>query len=571
MHVKGRCVEYSALVLGVFFLVSSAHGQVPPPPLDRPADRPLPLPKDEPDQPAPKLELPPLETEPAAAAPDGVRDLTRARIHAREFRFVGNTAFSSTQLAAITAPFLEREIDSDDLEAIRVALTRHYIEHGYINSGAILPDQTIADGVITYQLIEGRLTAVEVIGLHRLRADYVRDRVALDANQPLNVYTIRDRLFLLQQDPRILRLDGVLLPGVRPGEASLRVNVDESAGGEAYFTLNNHRPPSVGAERGEIALLDYNFLGLGDSLTLRAGQTDGSNDLDLGYAVLLDSRDTTLNLRYTRSDSRVIEAPFDQLNAQSKSHTAGIGVWHFLRKQPQLELSLGLSFEQRKSEGFLLGEPFAFSQGTPADGQVRLSVLRFAQSWLRHDNERVIVARSTLSDGIAVANATIDHNAEPDGRFLAWLGQLQWVERLSGHKDEVLVRTDVQLSKEPLPALEQLAVGGANSVRGYRENEQVRDSGVFASLEIRHEVWADPSRGRRVQLAAFYDHARSWNRDRPTPGPGTLSSVGLGVRGTAPSWLEFELYYGKRLERVDTSGANLQDKGIHLQVRARIW
>jgi hemolysin activation/secretion protein len=575
-QVEGMTVELhrggiAALVLGISCLCGAAHAQVSGAPLDRPSERPLPLPKDEPERPSPTIEFPPLNLPPLEMQPDETRSLPRLRVRVRDFQFVGNTAFSAAELASITAPYREREIGSDDLETIRIALTGHYIERGYINSGAVLPDQKVSTGVITYQIVEGRLTGIEVNGMRRLRASYVRDRVALASGQPLNVYAIRDRLFLLQQDPRIQRLDAVLLPGTRPGEATLRVEVTEAPSGEAYFTVNNHRPPSVGAGRGEIALLDYNMLGFGDSLALRAGLTEGSSDVDLSYAVLLNARDTTLNFRYAQSSSNVVEAPFDQLNVESRAQTAGIGISHFLRKGPQEEVGLGLTFEQRESQSFLLGEPFAFSQGTPPDGRVRLSILRFSQSWLKHDSERVIVARSTFSDGIDIFNATINRTSEPDGRFLSWLGQLQWVERLLARRDELVVRVDAQLSKDPLPSLEQLSVGGANSVRGYRENQQVRDSGLFTSIEYRLTVWSDPGRGHRVQLAGFYDRGQSWNRERTTPDPQTLASVGVGVRTLYYPWLEFELYYGKHLTKIEQPGANLQDKGIHFQIRARVW
>jgi hemolysin activation/secretion protein len=55
-------------------------------------------------------------------------------------------------------------LTTEDLEALRLALTHLYVEHGYITSGAIIPDQTVTDGVITLDLIEGRLHDIEVAG-----------------------------------------------------------------------------------------------------------------------------------------------------------------------------------------------------------------------------------------------------------------------------------------------------------------------------------------------------------------------------------------------------------------------
>jgi hemolysin activation/secretion protein len=60
------------------------------------------------------------------------------------------------------------------LEALRLDLTRLYIDHGYIISGAIIPDQTVTDGVITLHRIEGRLHDIEVAGQRWFRSGYFR-------------------------------------------------------------------------------------------------------------------------------------------------------------------------------------------------------------------------------------------------------------------------------------------------------------------------------------------------------------------------------------------------------------
>ena len=535
-------------------------------PQDRPSERPLPLPGVGLEEAPPLLELPPLDPD-LGETPA----LPALRIRVDDFRFIGHTAFTDAELGSVTAAYRGRDLGSDDLEAIRVALTRYYIERGFINSGAILPDQDVTTGIITFQIIEGRLSRIEVRGHRRLPESYIRKRVALVAGPPANVYAIRDRLFLLQQDPRIQRLDAALLPGARPGEATLRIDLDEAPTRRLYLSINNHRPPSVGATRAEIEFTDYNLLGYGDTLGLRGGATDGSDDLDFSYALPLDARDTTLQFRYARGNSVVVEPPFEQIDITSRSQTVGLGLWHFPYKSPRDEFGLGLTLEQRQSRSFLLGEPFAFSPGTPADGRVRVSAVRFAQSWLTNNPARVLAARSTFSVGVDALDATLNPAGQPDARFLVWLGQFQWVERLFVRRDELVTRIDTQIANDPLLSLEQFSVGGARSVRGYRENYLVRDNGLFASLEYRFTLWSNTNHGHRVQLASFFDWGRSWNREQASPEPKVLASVGVGVRATYHPRVDFELYYGSRLKKVEKRDEDWQDKGIHFQLRARLW
>lgn len=554
------------LVLSAFCLLclSVAQAQTSGVPLDRPGERRLSLPEHDPG-PAPEIDLPPPQLSPSEA-----HKPSRLRVRVTAFRFVGNTVFSEPDLAKIVAPYLGHEIDSEDLEAIRIALTRLYIDRGYINSGAIVPDQNIVDGTITLQLVEGYLSRIEVVGNARLSQSYIEDRILLGAGPPLNLYAIRDRLFVLQQDPRIRRIDAALTPGLRPGEAALRIEVEEESSRRLHLNVNNHRSPSVGATIAELEFTDVNLIGIGDTLGVRYGLTRGLDNIDASYAVPLTARDTSVLLRYTRSDAEVIEAPFDVLDVQSKSDSIGVGILHPYHKTPGAEHTVGVLLERRRSQTFLLDVPFAFEPGADPEGRSRVTALRLQQSWLTHQPARVVAARSTVSVGVDAFGASIN-GGEPDARFAAWLGQFQWVERLLQRREEFVVRADVQLANDALLSLEQFPVGGAFSVRGYREAQLVRDNGAVASLEYRWPLPWNPSGPHRLQFAVFGDIGRSWNSDRPTPSPETLSSVGAGLRGGYAEWLEYQLYIGKVLRDVQSPNGDLQDRGVHFQLRGRLW
>jgi hemolysin activation/secretion protein len=173
--------------------------------------------------------------------------------------------------------------------------------------------------------------------------------------------------------------------------------------------------------------------------------------------------------------------------------------------------------------------------------------------------------------GIDALGATINRSNLPDGQFFTWLGQFQWARRLTTRDLELLFRLDVQLTADPLLPLEQVAVGGRYSVRGYRENQLVRDNALIASLEsriplVRNRRWAD-----YLQVVPFIDVGRGWNQQADTTDLTLLAGIGLGLRwaatfGTAvPLRPQFEIFWGYQLKAVRTTGGNLQDKGVHLQ------
>jgi hemolysin activation/secretion protein len=174
--------------------------------------------------------------------------------------------------------------------------------------------------------------------------------------------------------------------------------------------------------------------------------------------------------------------------------------------------------------------------------------------------------------GIDTLGATINRGDLPDGQFFAWLGQFQWARRLTTWDLETLIRVDAQLAADPLLPLEQIGVGERYSVRGYRENQLVRDNALIASMEARIPLvgrrrWAD-----YLQLVPFVDAGTSWNRQLPTPDPTTLASLGLGLRWAAtlgtvvPIRPYVEVFWGQKLINVETEGGDLQDRGVHFQV-----
>ena len=168
----------------VFFLipcVSSYAQGILGDPTGRSGEEPQPLPKE-------LTPLPPPIQIPAPKPPEEkVIPFHIPRVFVREVKITGNTVFSDETLKEVTAPYENRELTDTDLESLRLALTIFYVNKGYINSGAVIPDQTIIDGMITIHIIEGKLTNIEVEGNKWFRDRYIRSRIRLGAGPPLNI------------------------------------------------------------------------------------------------------------------------------------------------------------------------------------------------------------------------------------------------------------------------------------------------------------------------------------------------------------------------------------------------
>ncbi|HZN45534.1 MAG TPA: ShlB/FhaC/HecB family hemolysin secretion/activation protein [Nitrospiraceae bacterium] len=552
------CLVLAMLLQAGIVSTVAAQVGVPLPP------RPPQLPDAPPPPRPPELDVPPP---PPKAPPE--ESITAPRIFVKEVRFTGNSAFTAEQLSAVTAPYMNRELTAEDLEALRLGLTYFYINRGYVTSGALIPEQTVTDGVLTMQIVEGQLTEINVEGANWFRPSYFQNRIRLAAGPPLNVNELQQRLQILQGDPRIKRINAELRPGLSRGDNTLNVNITEANPLKAWLEFNNYQSPTVGAEQGFVTVAHQNLLGFGDQLSLQYGRSAGVNPmLNFRYAIPVTARDTTVSFQYRRFDFTVTEDPFEELDIENNAEIFSLAVRHpvYRTLDQEFALSFGLDHEQNKS--FLGGQPFEFIQGAP-DGRFRITALRFGQEYTKRSSNQVIAALSRFSVGIGALDATTNGDPTlPDARFFSWLGQAQWIRQLPWWRTQLVTRGVVQLSNDHLFPLEQIAVGGRYSVRGYREFTLIRDNAAMASIEARVPVYTNRAGIDTLFIAPFFDVGHGWETTVATPDtpPATLASVGVGAIWNFWRGSHFEIYWGHQLKEFDTGRGNLQDHGIHLQL-----
>jgi hemolysin activation/secretion protein len=380
------------------------------------------------------------------------------------------------------------------------------------------------------------------------------------------VFQLEHQLQLFQRDPQIARVHARLEPGARRGLSRLRLTVEEHRFYGLGLGFSNGNSPSVGRYTGEVVPRVVNVLGYGDAWSGDFKFTEGLFQVDADFSIPLPPFDTRLGFHFQNGESDVVEEPFDVLEIESKSTTYAITLSQPVLRTRLQELVVGVRGENRRSKTRLGDECFAFVPGTTSCVS-KVSVLRFLGEWTYATPRNVIAVRSTLSVGVHALGSTNRSGSLPDSEYLAWLGQLQWAHRLPDGLlgTEVLARVDAQLAYDALLGIEKFSVGGMRTVRGYRENQFVRDNGVAASVELRIPVWRDARRRPVVQLAPFADFGRSWDEGAARDAQ-SIWSIGIGVRVAPFEWLRGELYWGYALNDLPETGDDIQNDGLHFSL-----
>jgi hemolysin activation/secretion protein len=554
---------------------SIAQAQTPPSPTlprDLPPIQPLEKPEDIirrqqiPPTTLPGSPIPPPQTKDNPIAP------TDQTFQVKRFVLTGSRVFSQAEIDQVTAAFLNKPITFAQVLEARSRITELYVSRGYITTGAYIPEQDFQEGgEVQIAVVEGGIESIEIQGNRRLHPGYLRSRVALGAKTPLNREQLLEGLQLLRLNPLLSNLSATLEGGARPGKSILTVKVKEAASFATEFSLNNNRSPSVGSLKRGVQVNEANLLGYGDGLTIGYGNTDGSQSWDFGYSLPISPRDTTLSFNFGVSNSDVIEQPFDALQIQSESRYYELTLRHPLRRTFTSELAMGLTFSRRESQtslGFENIGPFPLSAGADDQGRTKVSAVRFFQELTKRSDKQVLAFRSQFSLGINAFGTTSNQGDVPDSQFLTWRGQGQWV-RLIGNDPEslLLLRVDAQLADRPLLSGEQFGVGGVDSVRGYRQDALLTDSGLFGSAEVRIPIVRFPKWNSTLSIAPFLDFGHGWNRSRESPEVSTLFSGGLGLRWRVGKQFTARFDWGVPFKVLSNSDkSSLQENGLYFSL-----
>jgi hemolysin activation/secretion protein len=527
--------------------------------MDRPSEYRPPLPEYKPKQSPEGFVLPPVPEKTPAIEKDS------RKFFIKRIVVDGNTVIPEEDLRPLVKPFEGRDVSISELEELRQRITQFYIDRGYINSGALIPEDALKKDEIHYKIIEGRLDEVRVKGQGRLREGYIQNRLQGDPETPLNQHELEDRFQLLLSDPLISKMNGRILPGASPGHGILDVDVVRARPYHLSLFGDNFRPPSIGAEAFGLTGYLNNLTGLGDTLDFTFTTSSGSDRYSGGFNLPLTDYGTLAFFRFDEGDTVVVEAPFQDLDIESKVHILEGGISHPIINTFNRHLNLGVLLTTRENETSLLGRPFSFVEGVPTNTN-QATVWRVFQDFIQRWERNAFAFRSTFSVGMDALGATPTQDDSPSSEFFAWLGQLQYAYLVDDKGTQLILRGNVQVADSKLLPLEQIAIGGISTVRGYRTNYLVRDEGYNLSLELRYPLLSFTTfeKQNRITLVPFVDYGEAWNRGQHSD---ALVSVGAGFSWQLESFLA-EFYYGYALKKpLGQQSGDLQDDGIYFQVK----
>ena len=308
-----------------------------------------------PDFQPPKEELQPLSIEDSRSVVDPGAG---PRFTIKKIEVKGNTLIDDATLAPILEVGDGMEVTLGILHLIAQEVTSLYSIRGYILTRAYIPEQEIENGIVTIQVIEGRLGKIEVSGNEKFKQEEILARLRpLQDELALKESTLEKYLLELNAIQG-LKVKAVLKPGEEFGTSDLTLQAEESRTYRIAFDADNFGSRFTGEERygltGEVGSL---FL-MGDHLSVRGVTSDEDQIfINPSYSIPIGSYGTTFTLSYTFTDFN-LGGNLVALNAGGEANIFTMELSHSLVRTRSSEFHLSLGGEIRNFENELAGSFF---------------------------------------------------------------------------------------------------------------------------------------------------------------------------------------------------------------------
>lgn len=489
----------------------------------------------------------------------------------KEIQVINNSIFAE-EINDIISPYKNSSLTLAKLEEITQEITALYLNSGYITTRAVF-DKITEENIAIIRVEEGQVEKINIEGAQRLE-NYVRDRISLGTNTPLNSGNLEDQLRLLKNDPLIKNIEASLRKGSGERQSILDVKVTEANAIFGTVGIDNYSPPSIGGTQMTFNLGYGNVFGLGDSFAIsyrpRLEDWTGTYNLDIDYSLPLNPMNGTLQAKVSLQENKVVEGNFQELDIRGESQFYEISYRQPLIRNPREEFALSVGMSYRHGQTFTFQGPTPFGFGPDEDGVSRTNVISFGQDYVKRDPHGAWGVRSQFRIGVGIFNVTTSVRPnDPDGYFFAWLGQLQRVQ-LINQDNLLIIQADIQLSDSPLLPSEQFVIGGGQSVRGYRQNVRAGDNGFRFSIEDRITLAKNKELLPVFQLTPFFDMGSTWNAGgNPNfqPSERFIAALGLGLIWQPFDGLNLRLDYAPPLIDLVDRGNNIQDDGLYFNLK----
>ncbi|MDP8216251.1 MAG: ShlB/FhaC/HecB family hemolysin secretion/activation protein [Candidatus Kaelpia imicola] len=410
------------------------------------------------------------------------------------FVLSGVNLFDPIDFEPVLKKYRSKELGISDLKTISDELTAFYRSKGYITSLAYAPTQEIENETVEFRVIEGRVGNIELEGGEYFKKETMAKRITIEEGQVLNYERLqRDVRKLNKQPDRTMK--AILLPGQDKGTTDILIKMEEESDPKHfYFDCSNTGTEETKTARFGLGFAHNNLLGYDDILSIKARVGDWDiYSISADYNVPINKYNTRIGA-YGIFSHTDIGGQFTVIEPEGSATALGAYITHPLFDKDYFDpVAINLSSDVIAGLDLIDVKNMLLGEETSHD------VLRVAKLGISFD-ERDALGRTFFNNEFRVGIdglGSMDSNDESSSiidagsEFMKYTGTLTRITRLP-FSMMFINNLKFQHTNNPLVTSEQLSLGGADTIRGYPQNDYLADFGYVCTLELRTPAFIFP-------------------------------------------------------------------------------
>jgi hemolysin activation/secretion protein len=421
------------------------------------------------------------------------------------------TLIPDYELQAQLTDYLGRDCTLGDLREAAARIARFYSRRDLL-ARAVLPRQTVENGVVTIQVLEARMGRVRIDPTSRTRLDPDLAAAFILARnpegEPLRPSAVATGISNLTLIPGMQAL-GVLDAGTQEGSTDVRLKLLEPKAVNATLLVDNSAAREIGQVRALGMVTVADALGRGEQLALTGQVSQNSRYMQaLAGAPVLDGafwlEAMAGALRYEVGEKYNISRP------KGDAQTVALNVrWLGLRTSPD-PVNFAIGLEHKWTNDRLAGLE---SSDNGVGAVIFAAHRRLRDDWM---GAGFFMLDAQVKAGFVdlSGNRTNKQFDRTTARTQGYYGKANLsVARVQNlwNGGDGRVTLSAQAATKNLNSSEQFTLGGSGAVRAYDVGLGNGDQGALLNLEVGHRV-ADA-----LRLSVFWDagvvqqHRRTWD------------------------------------------------------------
>lgn len=463
------------------------------------------------------------------------------------------------ELAHQLAPFCNQSLlDQNHLLDIRNGIIKYFNQYQQYTVYVSIPEQEVTSGVIVFEVRQAKIGEVTYKGNHWFSQNRVRDALALQSNEKVDVNGLLNQVSWLNLNP-FHHTEVIFAPSINPGQTDIEVVTADRFPLRTFGGGDNTGTEATGTGRYYIGLTwgdaffvddiwSYQFTMNQDFNRFSSHSMSYLSFLPCQHILTLFGAYALLHPDITDFDSRGKDAllsfrykiPFKPLYTPFlHNFYFGIDYKYFtsiLFFAGDVELLEPVMSSQVNVTQAMLGYLLEYNS-LPHQLLFRFECFGSPMEWLPHQNSQdYFEMRSFASPRYFY--------------FTTSLGEIYTFPS----KDAIAGLLRIQGSANTLIPSEQFKLGGYNSVRGYEESVFISDNAICMNFELRSRPLSLTRHAHdALTFLGFLDYGWGYNY-HPFEGiskSAILLGIGPGFRYRIDPYLEIRFDYGFKLHPVN--------------------